>query len=150
MVLKQWYQSSLAYLISFDTNCTTSTATNLQVLWNPEHITYFTVLLLTIPFLISPPPCMNAQALWSCLTLCNPMDCSPPGSSVHGILQARILERVAMPSSRGSSPPRDQTHVSYVSCIGRWVLYSLSHLGSPSAPLRELHWQPGSEEGSSY
>ena len=79
MVLKQWYQSSLAYLISFDTNCTTSTATNLQVLWNPEHITYFTVLLLTIPFLISPPPCMNAQALWSCLTLCNCVDCSPPG-----------------------------------------------------------------------
>ena len=39
----------------------------------------------------------------SCLTLCNPMDYSPPGSSVHGILQARRLERVAMPSSRGSS-----------------------------------------------
>ena len=47
----------------------------------------------------------------SCLTLCNPMDCRPPGFSVHGILQARILERVAIPSSRGSSPPRDQTHV---------------------------------------
>ena len=58
MVLKQWYQSSLAYLISFDTNCTTSIATKLQVLWNPEHITYFTVLLLTIPLLISPPPCV--------------------------------------------------------------------------------------------
>ena len=47
-----------------------------------------------------------------CPTLCNPMDCSPPGSSVHGILQARILEWVAMPSSRGSSQPRDGTHVS--------------------------------------
>ena len=44
-------------------------------------------------------------------------------SSVHGILQARILEWVAVPSSRGSSQPRDQTHTSYVSCIGRWVLY---------------------------
>ena len=43
----------------------------------------------------------------SCLTLCGPMDCSPPGSSVHEILQARILEWVAMPSSRGSSPPTD-------------------------------------------
>ena len=43
---------------------------------------------------------------------CDPMDCSPPGSSVHGILQARILERVATPSSRGSSPPRDGTWVS--------------------------------------
>ena len=51
----------------------------------------------------------------SCLTLCNPIDCSPPGSSVHGILQARILEWIAMPSSRGSSQPRDQTLVSYVS-----------------------------------
>ena len=42
----------------------------------------------------------------SCPTLCNPMDCTPPGSSVHGILQARILEWVAMPSSRGFSRPR--------------------------------------------
>ena len=47
-----------------------------------------------------------------CLTLCDPMDCSPPGSSVHGILQARILEWVAIPFSRGSSRPRDQTWVS--------------------------------------
>ena len=50
----------------------------------------------------------------SCLTLCNLMDCSPPGSSVHGILQAIILERVAIPFSRGSSWPRDQTHVSCI------------------------------------
>ena len=50
----------------------------------------------------------------SCLTLCDPMDCSPPGSSVHGILQARRLEWVAMPFSRGSSQPRDQT---FVFCI---------------------------------
>ena len=48
----------------------------------------------------------------SCLTLCDLMDCSPPGSSLHGILQARILEWVAIPLSRGSSPPRDQTQVS--------------------------------------
>ena len=47
----------------------------------------------------------------------NTMDCSPPGSSVHGILYARILEWVAMPSSRGSSTPRDRIHISYVSCI---------------------------------
>ena len=60
---------------------------------------------------------------------------SPPGSSVHGILQARILEWVAMPSSRGSSLPRDQTRISFVPCIGRWVLYHLSHQGS----LHELH-----------
>ena len=48
-----------------------------------------------------------------CLTLCDPMDCSPPGSSVHGILQARILEWVVISFSRGSSQPRDQTWVSY-------------------------------------
>ena len=44
-----------------------------------------------------------------CATLCNPLDCSPPGSSVHGIFQARILEWVAISSSRGSSQPSDQT-----------------------------------------
>ena len=56
---------------------------------------------------------------------CNPMVCSPPGSSVHGIFQARILEWVAMPSARGSSPPRDWT---WVSCIAgkfftNWATY---------------------------
>ena len=50
---------------------------------------------------------MHAQLLQSCLTLCYSMDCSPPGSSVHGTLQVRILEWVAMPFSRGSSSPRD-------------------------------------------
>ena len=47
----------------------------------------------------------------SCLTLCNPMDCRLPGSSVHGIFQARILEWVAIPFSKGSSQPRDWTRV---------------------------------------
>ena len=50
--------------------------------------------------------CMGVKSFKSCPTLCDPMGCSPPGSSVHGILQARILEWVAMPSSRGSSRPR--------------------------------------------
>ena len=54
---------------------------------------------------------MRAKLLQSCPTLCDLMDCSLPGSSVHGILQARILERVAIPFSRGSSQPRDWTHV---------------------------------------
>ena len=48
------------------------------------------------------------------LTLCDPMDCSPPDSSVHGILQARILEKVAIPFSRGSSQARDRTHISFI------------------------------------
>ena len=51
----------------------------------------------------------------SCPTLCDPMDCSPPGSSVHGILQARTLEWIVIPFSRGSSWPRDWT--TWVSCI---------------------------------
>ena len=50
----------------------------------------------------------------SCLSLCDATDCSSPGSSVHGILQARILELVAMPSTRGSSQPRDQTQASHI------------------------------------
>ena len=71
--------------------------------------------------------CVHAKWLQSCLTLCDTMDCSPLGSSVRGILQARILECTAMPSSRGSSQPRDQTCVSQVSCIGRWILYHQCH-----------------------
>ena len=64
--------------------------------------------------------------------LCGRMDYSPPGLSVHGIniSQARILEWVAIPFSRGSSQPRDRTHVSCVSFIGRRTL-PLSHQGSP-------------------
>ena len=60
---------------------------------------------------------------FSCVWLCNPMDCSLPGSSVHGILQARILKWIAMLSFRVSSWPKEQTFISYVSRIGRQVLY---------------------------
>ena len=63
--------------------------------------------------------------------LCDLMDCGPPGSSVHRISQARILDWVAISFSRGSSWPRDQTHISCISYIGRWILYQLNHLGSP-------------------
>ena len=66
---------------------------------------------------------MRAKSLQLYLTLCDPMDCSPPGSSVHGILQARILEWVAMPFFRGSSWPRDWTHVYCISCFSRQILY---------------------------
>ncbi|CAN0514516.1 unnamed protein product [Rangifer tarandus platyrhynchus] len=77
------------------------------------------------------PPLSGLESLTStahsvtqaCLTLWDPMDCSPPGSSVHGILQARILEWVAISSSRVSSPPRDRTPVTCDPCIGRQILY---------------------------
>ena len=63
--------------------------------------------------------CIHAKSLQSCPTLCNPTHCSLPVFSVHGVLQARIMEWDGMPSSKGSSRPRDQTHVSYIFCIGR-------------------------------
>ena len=59
-------------------------------------------------------------------TLCDPMDCSPPGASVHGIFQARILKRVVTPFSRGSSQPRDWNLVSFISCTGKQSLYYCS------------------------
>ena len=71
-----------------------------------------------------------AKSLQSCPTLFNPMNCRPP-DSVYGILQARILEWVAMPSFRASSQSRDRTCISYISCISRQVLYHSCHLGNP-------------------
>ena len=76
--------------------------------------------------------CIHAKSIQLCVTLCNPIVCSPSGSSIHGILQARILERVALPSSRASCGPRDQTHVSCTSRIGRQVLYRCTHGEAPS------------------
>ena len=67
--------------------------------------------------------CVRAKSLQSCPPLCNPMDCSLPGSSVLGVLQAGMLEWGALLSSRRSSQPTDQICISYVSCIGRRVLY---------------------------
>ena len=61
---------------------------------------------------------------------CDPMYCSLLGSSDHGILQARILDWVAMAFSRGSSQSGDPTGVSWVSCIGKWILLPVHHLGS--------------------
>ena len=77
-----------------------------------------------------------AQSLQSCMTLCNSMDCRPSGSSVHGSLQARILEWVAVPSSRGSSPPRDRTHISY--CLLHWQVGSFT----AGATWEALFWAP--------
>ena len=72
----------------------------------------------------------HAKLLQSCPALCDSMNCSLPGFSVHGIFQARKLEWVTIFYSGGSSRPRDPTSISYVSCIGRRVLYHLHHQGS--------------------
>ena len=79
-----------------------------------------------------------ALSLQSYPTLCDPKVCSPPGSSVHGSLWARILEWVAMPSSRESSQPRDRTRVSYISFSGRQVLYQQHHLWSPTKLMQSV------------
>ena len=84
--------------------------------------------------------CLVAQ---SYQTFCDPMGWSPPGSFVHGISQARILEWVAMPSSRGSSQPTDRTRVSRIA--GRFFFH-LSHQGS----LRILEWVASPFSGGSY
>ena len=84
--------------------------------------------------LATPSPRVTAVCVlshFSRVRVHDPVDWSPPGSSVHGILQARLLQWVAVTSSRGSSWPRDQTCVSCVSCTGRWVLYHWCHLGNP-------------------
>ena len=98
------------------------------------HCITFCILFLNFP--LGHPQIHCGKLLQSCLTLCNPMDCSPPGSSISGILQARILEWVAMPSSGGSSQPRDQTRVAHISFAGRQVLYRSHHLGSAVSSLR--------------
>ena len=74
---------------------------------------------------------MCALSHFSRVWLPDPMDCSPPGSSTHGILQARILEWVAVPNFRKSSRPRDRTRVS---CIGKQILYHSRHLGRGMCP----------------
>ena len=74
----------------------------------------------------------------ACVRMCSvmsdrhPMDGSPAGSSVHGIIQARILEGAPIFFSRDLPYPRDQTHISWVSCIGKRILYQLNHQWSPT------------------
>ena len=72
---------------------------------------------------VDEPPASAANLLQSCPTLCDPLDSSPPGFSVHGILQARILEWVAISFSGRSSPPRDRTQVSHIAgrCFTVWA-----------------------------
>ena len=74
---------------------------------------------------------MRTELLQLSLSLCGPMDPSPPSFSIHGILQARILEWVAMSSSRGSFQHRDQTYICWISCIAGRV-FTTEPLGKPS------------------
>ena len=92
----------------------------------------------------SPPEGASPSRLvtQSCPTLCHPMDCSPTGSSVHGILRARILEWLAVPSSRRSCRPQDRTCISYVSGTGRRILYQSVSCSVVSDSLRPVDCSP--------
>ena len=83
-------------------------------------------------------PRMCACSVAQCPTLCDTMDCSPTGFSVHGISQARILEWVAISFSRGSSWPRDWIQVSCISCIGRWILYNRDTWEAPFSSIQSF------------
>ena len=92
--------------------------------------------------------CTHAQSLQQCLTLCDPVDYSLPGSSVHGILQARILEWVALPSSRGSFWPRDRTHDSWIE--GKFFTTETPGKPRKSYPLgQQRNWWAEDMEGFS-
>ena len=96
-----------------------NTVETVSNIWNKSYYLYeVKIYLPEIP--LGRPSSQSSQWLQFCPTTCSPMDYSPLGSSVHGFLQARILEWVAMPFSRGSTWPRDQT---WVSCIGSQILY---------------------------
>ena len=79
--------------------------------------------------------CVCVQPRW---TLCNSMDCSPPGSSAHGIFQARILKWTVIFYPRASSRPRERTHVPCISCTGRGILLPLEPPGS-NCTIQHLH-----------
>ena len=76
--------------------------------------------------------CVHVKSLQSCPNLCDPTDCSPPASSVQGILQARIAEWAVITSSGGSSQLRDQTRISL--CLLHWQVHSLPLL-PPENPI---------------
>ena len=87
---------------------------------------------------------MRTKSLQSCLSLCNPMDCNPPDSSIHESLQARILEYVVVPSSRRSSWPKDQTPC--LLCLLHWQAGSVAQLvKNPQATWETWVWVLGWE-----
>ena len=100
-------QNLFAFLSQLDFLCNSSASSS---------FTHFSIVL-------GSHACVPANSLQLCLILCDPVDHSPPDTFVHGILQERILEWVAMPSSRGSSWPRDWTmSLMFPSVIGRFFI----------------------------
>ena len=121
------------WMLSFKPTFSLSSFTFINMLFSSSSLSAIRVvssaylrLLIFLPAILIPACASSSPAflmmysaykfIQLCSIPCDPMDCSPPGSSVHWILQARILEWVAMPSSRGSFQPRDLTRVSCASC----------------------------------
>ena len=109
-------------------SCPLSQRCSLTILFSGAHFSFCHH---SFPVSRSFPLCVISQ---SCPTFCNPMDHNPPGSSVHAISQARILEQVAIPSPRRSSQPRDRSHIS---CPLHWHVDSLllAPIGKPKRKL---------------
>ena len=113
--------------------------TSMAIVWIKFQVVYQRISSSVIPastgvsWLFSAFGGKGALSLQVSPTLCDPVDCSPPGSSVHGTSPAKILEWVAISFSKGSSRPRDQI---CVSCIGRWILYHCATLWESSGLLR--------------
>ena len=119
-----------------------------------SHYVYFFGLCVTgiSPLSLIQLLCVCSE-VWLCPILCNPMECMLTGSSVCGILQVRTLEWVAMPSSKGSSWPSNQTCVFCISCTSRWILLPTTPPGKPhwyiymhfnsTTPLLEIHLKSG-------
>ena len=125
------WMTPLLYGISTRTMKSLSSRSHHLVYWiPPTSLLPLNLSILPCAFLFPAPSFHHTIALaaQSCPSLCDPMGCSPPGSFVHWILQARILERLAILFSKGSPQPRDRT---IVSCPFRWILYQLSHQKSP-------------------
>ena len=93
------------------------------------HVLHVATTLLTYLLAVTVSVCRTVLVAQSCLTLCDPTNCSLPGFSVHGILQAKILEWIAIPFSRGTSQPRDRTLVSWL--IGRFFTIWATEKRSP-------------------
>ena len=90
---------------------------------------------------------MCSYSLSHCPTLCDPLDWSPPGSSVHGDCPGKTAGALAVSFSRGSSQPRDHTHVSHIACMGRWILYycltsEAPHIFNNCVWLWRRQWHP--------
>ena len=109
-------------MVKLQTNCKQMNTGNFQQFPQRSHNSFIHCSVILFSYLLPSmfSACQESEVKnresvsQSCLTLCDPKDCSPPASSVHGILQARILEWVTIPFSRASSQPRNQTQVSCI------------------------------------